>query len=313
MKNLCLIFALSILPTLGFSQFIGDSVMVYIDNRVEIKVAVPDYFELKSSDKVTVALDAFKMLIPSMQDQLSSERADLVRIAENEGPTIEPGDPKIIYLMKDGEISNTGFRDKAILTGEDYEIFITTSDLSKISDMALSDCFEKAIALIPDKESWSKSLYYECIDGNMKLLEEKNNRFDMLSLGFGAGAGLVRTTWVPDLSFRIALGFDKKGVIRGPYVSTNLLFDFTEENKVNLNTFLNLGYEWTLNKHAEKPDMLGLELGYLVSKQGDLFGENTFKLGFNWSPVKNVYVNPHLYITDNFGQVFPGIRVGFGL
>jgi len=42
-KQLCLIFALSILPTYLFSQGIGDSVIVYVDNRLELNVAVPDY------------------------------------------------------------------------------------------------------------------------------------------------------------------------------------------------------------------------------------------------------------------------------
>ncbi len=312
MKNLCLIFAISILPNLGFSQLIGDTVLVYIDNRVEIKVAISDYDQLSSSEKVTAILDEFKEMLPMMHDQLLPEKADLVKFAEGKAPTIEPGDPKIIYLQKEGEISNTGFRDVAILSGEDFKIFITTTDLSKISDMSLSACFKKAVAQLPEKKHWSKSLSYECIDGNVTLIEDKINHLDMLELGFAAGAGLVRTTWVPDLSIRASLLLNQKGVSYGPYVSSNLLFDFTQESKVNLNTFLNLGYEWTINKHSEKRDMMGFELGYLISKKGDMFGENTFKIGFNWRPTTLVSVNPHIYVTDNFGQVFPGIRIGFG-
>ena len=106
MKNLCLIFTLFILPTLGFSQFIGDTVIVYIDNRVEIKVAIPDYSELKEAGHVTGALEEFKKLLPALQGQLSPERADLIRFTPGQGPTIEPGDPKIIFLMKDGEIND---------------------------------------------------------------------------------------------------------------------------------------------------------------------------------------------------------------
>ena len=49
--------------------------------------------------------------------------------------------------------------------------------------------------------------------------------------------------------------------------------------------------------------------------KGDLFGDNTFRLGLNWSLMKgrSVYVSPQLYFTDNFNTVFPGIRIGFGL
>lgn len=313
MKQLCLLLAISILPTLGFTQEIGDSLIIYVDNRVEIKVAVPNFSNLKTSDKVSSSLKEFENVIPKVADQLSTTSANLVRFSKGSNLTVERGDPKVIYLQKDGELSNTGFRDQAIISGEEFMIFITTSDLSKISDLSLSTCLEKVVALISEGRRWSTSLYYECVDENIKLIETKNNEWDILELSIGAGAGLVRSTWVPDLSFKIGFGLNYKGVMRSPYISTNLVFDFDEENKVNLNTFLNVGYQWSLNKKKDKHDVIGVELGYLISQQGDLFGKNTFKLGFNWSPAKLVNVNPHLYISDDFKTVFPGIRIGFGL
>ena len=66
---------------------------------------------------------------------------------------------------------------------------------------------------------------------------------------------------------------------------------------------------------SDEPDWLGIEAGYLISQEGNLFGDNTFKLGFNWSLVKgrSVFVSPQLYFTDNFNTVFPGVRIGIGL
>lgn len=313
MKKLCLILTISILPTLGFTQHIGDTVIIYVDNRVEIKVAIPDFTDLKTQDKTINALNAFEKLIPAIVDQLSSESADLVKYSVGSTLTVEPGDPKFTYLIKNEELNNTGFRDRAIIDGEDFKIYITTSDLSKINDSSLSSCLEKITDLLPEKFRWSKSLYYQCIDDEIKLIEDKNNEWDVLELSLGAGAGLVRKEWIPDLSFKVRFGFNYKGVMQGPYVSSNLIFDFDIENKINMNAFLNVGYQWSLNKETDRQDMLGVELGYLVSQQGDLFGKNTFKLGFNWSPVKLVTVNPHVYITDDFKTAFPGIRIGFGL
>ena len=54
MKQLCIILTISMLPTLGFGQFIGDSVIVYIDNRVEVKVAIPDYADIKTVNNAVV-------------------------------------------------------------------------------------------------------------------------------------------------------------------------------------------------------------------------------------------------------------------
>jgi len=312
MKQLCLILAIIALPTIGFSEFSGDTVNLYIDKRVEIKLAVQDYNELKTSKKQISAVEDFKKMLPAIAGQLSAETPELIIYTIGQDITVEPGDQVKTFLIKDGEISDSGYRDRAIILGEDFKIFITSTDISIISDMALNSCLEQVFATLPDKIRWSKSLFYECNDEKVTLLEDKNNEYDMLALTIGAGAGLVRTTWVPDLSVKIGLGLNHKGVAQGPYLSSNLIFDFDTENSVNLNTFLNLGYQWTMNKEEKNHDLLGFELGYLIAKKGDLFGENTIRIGFNWSLLKFVSVNPHLYISDNFKTAFPGVRIGFG-
>ena len=241
MKQLCLILTILILPTFGFGQFIGDSVIVYVDNRVEVKLAVPDYFALKSSHDAVQALENFIKVLPEIEDQLSADAPELVKFSGGGALTVEPGESRVIYLQKEGAFSNTGFRDQAIVSGKDYTIMITATDLSMISDLPLLNCLNSVIAILPEKRSWSRSLYYECIAGNVKELEIKNNEVDVLEINFGAGAGLVKNTWVPDLSVSVGLGLNKKGNIRLPYVSTNMLFDFSSEGKTNVNTFLNLG------------------------------------------------------------------------
>lgn len=312
MKNLYLIIAISLLPTLSFGQYIGDTLFVFVDNKIEIKIAIPDYEELKSSDSVPIALREFKQILPEFKDELSSDEADLVKFSIGGPLTLKKGDPTIIYLQKEDGLTNTGFRDQAILSGENYIISITTTDMSIVSDLSLSECVEKVIAMLPKKTHWPKSLSYECIDGSITELANKNNQVDFLELQLGAGAGLVKSTWVADISFGVSLSLNHKGMARSPYVSANMVFDFDAESKMHINTFLNVGYRWNLSKKSVKPNMLGVELGYLIVKQGDLFGDNTLKFGVNWSPAKHITVSPQLFITDNFKQAFPGIRVGFG-
>ncbi len=312
MKKLCLILAVTALPAIGFCQFSGDSVTVYIDKRVEIKIAIRDYNELKTSKKEIEVLEDFKTMLSALGVKLSSETPEFIEYNGGGEFTIKPGDPTTTFLMLDGEISDTGTRDRAIIHGHDFTVFITSSDITVISEMPVSSCLENVFAELPEKNRWSKSLSYECNNGKVALLVDKNNEFDMLELAIGVGAGLVRSTWIPDLSMKLGLGLNHKGVAQGPYVSSNLLFDFDAENSVHLNTFLNLGYQWSMDKEANRRDLLGFELGYLIAKQGELFGENTVKVGFNWSPIKLVSVNPHLYISDNFKTAFPGVRISFG-
>ena len=310
MKQLCLIFSLIAVPILGYGQFKGDTVFVYVENRVEIKIAIPDYEDLKKSDSVVLALDDFQSLLPEINNQLEINEAEQILYSPGGTLTIKPGDPAIIYLNKDGSLSNTGFRDQAVIQGNDYTIFITAGDLSNMQDLMLSDCMQEVINKLPEQTHWPRSIYYDCTNGIIQEIDNKNNEVDFIELNFGAGAGLVKSNWVTDISLGIRLGLNHKGVQRGPYISSNLIFDFNEESSMNINTFLNAGYAWTLGGKTEKQTMLGVDLGYLIVKQGDLFGENTFKLGVNWSPGHLLQVSPQLYISDNFNQVFPGFRIG---
>ena len=312
LKQLCFFLIVLALPIVSYGQFTGDTVIVYVDNRAEIKVAVDDYTDLAKSDSVNIALDEFRKILAEIEDQLSPEKADLVKYSFGSSLTIEPGDSKIIYLNKDGSLTNTGFRDQAIISGEKYVISITSTDLSKLADLALSDCMNKVKEQLPEKEHWPKSISYECTGGVITELENKNNSTDFLELQLGAGAGLIKSKWVADISFGVSLGLNHKGMLRSPYVSTNMIFDFDPENNMSINTFLNVGYRFDVSRKEDKPDILGVELGYLISQQGELFGDNTFKLGVNWSPAKNIMVTPTLYVTDNFNQAFPGVRIGFG-
>jgi len=312
MKQLCLIVSVLLLPSLGFGQFVGDTVLVYVDNRAEMKIAISDYSDQKSTEEVIKALKAFEALVSSVEDQLSPDKPEILRVSDDHSLTIEPGDPRIIYLEKEGEMKNTGFRDQAIIVKKGCRIEITTTDIARIKELPMSECFEKVIAKFPEEIRWSKTLSYECINGVVTELEAKNNEFDMLGLMFGAGGSLLKGQWAADISFGISLGLNHKGMTRGPYVSSNMIFDFDAENRMNINTFLNVGYKWNLDKKAEKPNMFGVDLGYLIVKQGELFGDNTLKLSFNWSPAKYIEVSPQLYVTDNFKQAFRAIRVGFG-
>ena len=71
MRHLCLILMLTLSPLLSFSQLIGDTVILYVDAKVEIKIAIPDFEELKTSDSIKLALEDFKKFIP-----LGYRRAD---------------------------------------------------------------------------------------------------------------------------------------------------------------------------------------------------------------------------------------------
>lgn len=305
-----------LLPIVGLAQHLGDTVLIYVDNRVEIKISTPDYDQLKSDKSIPYAIKELQNMIPEISAQLSSESAELVTYKVGEKLVVEPGDSQYTYLLKDGRLNNTGFRDRALILIDDYKVYILTTDLTEITDLSLSICVENTFSKLPPKSNWSKSLHYECKDESVVAIEEKNtenSQVDFLEFSAGVGAGLIKNEWVTDISFGVGAGFAKKGVLRhNPYISANMVFDFNTEDAIRINTFLNLGYRWNVTKKVGERNMLGVELGYLIVQQGDFFGENTFKLGLNWSPLSGVTVSPQLYFSDNLNTIYPAVRLGIG-
>ena len=323
MKKVCLIILITLVVSgVKAQKFtgLGDTLVVYIDNQVEIKLSVADYSTFNENSEAYKILMSFQSVLPGISARLDSNTPDKVSFDGEDKLIVEPGDVKYQFLLDEEGIKDTGFRDVAILSNENTYVKITTTDLSKVSDMQLQKCFSEVIAKHPPQRNNSYTAVYACNEGEVTLLEDELSleaSLDMLGLTAGTGASLIKNRWAADLSAELFFSFNKKGVLRyNPYISTNLIFDFDSENKMNVNTFLNVGYRWNQDKKSLKgPDWLGVEVGYLINRQGDLFGENTYKLGLNWSLFKgrSVYVSPQIYFSDNFKTVYPAVRIGIGL
>jgi len=322
MRKLCLILMIVLgMSNVQAQKFIGlgDTIVVYIDNRVEIKLSVADYSSFSEDHGTYKLLMDFQNLLPEITGRLDPESPGKVTYNGEDKLVVEKGDVAYQFLLTEEGISDTGFRDIAILGNENNYVVITTTDLSILSDMQLQKCFKDLISILPESKNNSYKAIYECNNGVVRLLEDElstGSSIDAIELTAGAGAGLIKSTWVADLSAKVGFLFNKKGVLKyNPYISTNLVFDYDSENNFNVNSFLNLGFRWNQNKKNESPDWLGVEVGYLYKQEGDLFGDNTVKLGLNWSLVKgrSVYVSPQLYFTDNFNSIYPAIRIGIGL
>lgn len=323
MRNVCLlvitiIIGLSNVQAQKFTG-LGDTIVVYIDNQIEIKISIADYSTFSENSESYKNLLSFQSLVPEVRSRLEPDLPDRVIYDIGDKLIVEKNDLNYHFLIDDGEVNDTGIRDLAILRSENSYVIITTTDLNNITDVQLENCLKGVISKLPQKKNNSFKAVYECNNGSVNLISNKVSQgasLDMLSLTGGAGAGLIKNKWVADLSAEIGISFNKKGVLRYyPYISTNLISDFTSETERNTYGFLNLGYRWNTDKKSEKPDWLGVEVGFMYKKGGDLFEKNAYKLGLNWSLFKgrSVYVSPQLYFTNDFNTIFPSVRIGIGL
>ncbi len=314
-KSVIILLSLALIPLSTIGQVIGDTVIFYVDQQIEVKIAIPDYYKLGSNQEIPKELFNLRVALPTLSSELSPDRAESIFVSPEGTVTVNPGNPTIVYQKVSDGLVNTSFRDLAKISTEEYDISVTAQDITVVSDVPLEEHLARVVDRLPEKALRSRTLYYECKGEIVTELTSKhitNPPVEFLELEIGAGAGLVRNEWVTDFSFGLGIGFNKKGAYRYPYLSSNMIFDFGEDRDINVNTFLNLGYGWSSNKLSTRNDRLYAEVGYLISRQGDLFEENTFKFGFKWSPVKGVYVNPLIYVSDGFSNIFPGVRVGFG-
>ena len=112
MRKVCLI----LITILGISNVqaqkfigLGDTIVVYIDNRVEIKLSVADYSTFNQNHETYKLLMDFQSIIPKIESRLDPEAPDKVTYDGEDKLIVEPGDLNYRFLKGDDGIKDTGF------------------------------------------------------------------------------------------------------------------------------------------------------------------------------------------------------------
>jgi len=154
-------------------------------------------------------------------------------------------------------------------------------------------------------------------DGQRKvLIQAKHLELDHIALFFNTGAGLVRDKLVPEIGLAVALMQNMRGTrYYGLAGTMHYFFDRREDGgyQMFINTFVTLELAQSFSREGKVWQKIGI--GYLVSRQGNYFGENTFKLTLDLAGKPRhgtLHLIPELIFTDNFKTIFPGIRLGVG-
>ncbi|WP_297707679.1 hypothetical protein [uncultured Eudoraea sp.] len=318
MKKITSIFTLTAL--LMFSSFIYgqktaiDSACVQIENKAGMNLAIYSYKNL--AENVEKDFKSFQLILKETKD-IPEKIPYSINYEPNKSVTIKQTEEGERVIWENGEQTIYQFNKQCNILSDTYFLQIQFNELDElISDSLLTQLLE-VIDTTTAIQGRHSAIYNYTFDG-MQLSQKKqydmlSEQTDMLMLSGGVGVNLIKSEPVIDISAEMAFAFRKKRTLQNRYyVSYNLLFDFIEESTVNVNGFLNIGYKYNLSKKINKPNWLGVELGVLVNRQGELFGKNTFKLGVNWELGKYISVAPQLYMSDNFDQFYPAVRIGFG-
>lgn len=310
---LLLLFTLSVIYTYGQKNTL-DSVCVQMGENLQLNMAIYDYSDL--IENVSKDLKSLQVILKDNNNipekgfyTISYEPDKLVSIKQSE--QLE----RIIW--EDGKQTNYQFNNQCKVKSNNYYLEIRFNELEDI----VSDSLIVKIKEVIDSTNilqgrLSTTFNYSWQGAELlhnKELDKQSSPMDMISLSGGVGVNLIKNEPVIDISAQIGFIFSKKGILKNEfYVSYNLLSDFADSSKIHLNSFINVGYRYNLSKVANKSNWLGVEFGYLLSQNGELFKENTFKLGVNWSVGKYISVSPQLYLSGDLKEVYPAIRIGFG-
>jgi len=288
-----------------------DSVSVEIEGKIELGMSIYDYSDLVHS--VENDLKNLHDILKGNQD--IPEPPYSISYKPNKKLSIKQSGPAERIIWKNGKQTRYQFNNKCEILSDKYQLHI---EYNEIESLVSADLIEKLKEVIDTTSTiqgrFSKIYNYSFIEGNLvhnKQLDEQVGKTDMLFIKGGVGASLIKNQPVIDLAAEIGLGFGKKGILKNQfYLSYTPLFDFVDNSTIDLNHFVNLGYRYNLSKNKNDSNWLGLELGYLVSQEGDLFNEDTFKIGVNWEVGKYISISPQLYVSKEL--TYPAVRVGFG-
>ena len=320
MRKVCLILSLLALTASSHAQRLSDTLIVYMEERLEMRLILDDFIDLKedsAKQSIRKILGDFQALLPQMDKALDPNVAEVLRFKGDEKISLSKGKDKVDFVLDGGALKNSGPRDLAILLHPLVRIELRTTNILDAVNMPIVAKFDEMLSRLPQKTRYAKTLGFSVKNDTMDILPEKlakNSAGDYIELGVGAAANLYKGKWLGEFQTRLDLKFSTKNVLKSnPYVSLSWLYDVSRLDRVNINTFLNVGHQWDLSGGKDEETLFGIEAGFLLSRSGNLFEPKTWRLGLNWEAGDGIGISPMMYVVGGFEKVQPGIRITFGL
>ncbi len=149
-------------------------------------------------------------------------------------------------------------------------------------------------------------------DNTAELVHQNNTlsaNNDQIILTAGTSLENVKGEWNGSFYTKMTLQFGNKSLAKQAFsLSYEWMYDFSS-GKENINHWVNLGYQRNFSKDPNKGNWYGLNLGYLVKRNGDLFEKDSFRLGIEKKINKNISVVPQIYFNDFFKNAYPGFKI----
>lgn len=240
---------------------------------------------------------------------------------------VENKKPVKVYFPKDKQLALTiEGRHKLCLQQEYYTIniyFDKIKQLQELNEYDFMKISQKADRTLQKNESlkfkkrgaliaWTQ--YGE--ENNVKVQDIhflKRKKQNYLEIFPSSGLGFAKGDWNAVLSLEMGIVLSNNIQYSDKFsIAYEWMYNFSEGNK-NINQWIDVGYQKNTSLLSQKSNWIGLSLGYLIHKNGDLFDDHTFRLGLPTTIHTNIKVTPQLYFKDFFKDAYPGVKISFNL
>ena len=142
-----------------------------------------------------------------------------------------------------------------------------------------------------------------------------------LSIQPTLGFGLIRSQLVPAVNLDLVFIPSRfKGIGYSVGYISNFFFQNPADGRglIHQNDFISFGVAFYRNNPDGRTpafDQLrtSISVGFLAHRSGDYFAKNTIRLSSTIYQKGFIKIQPELYMNGFFKQVYPGVRIGFGL
>ncbi|MGQ1911566.1 hypothetical protein ACT3CE_17515 [Marinifilum sp. RC60d5] len=203
-----------------------------------------------------------------------------------------------------------------------WSVKLYVTDLEEISEF---DFDEIRRFLASEKERFLKRRYYQYFS---KLHYKKENdefkyertigekiseRPRFLKLGFDAGFGssVIKSKLSADLSAGISLYFNENLQYASKLGLRSHLKSFGVDNKIKNNVFIDAIMDVNIAKSFTKEQWIGAGFGYLVKREGDIYGKNTGRVFFKYGFSNGLAIQPEFNYSFHDKKFLLGIGFSF--
>ncbi len=294
----------------------ADSIVYWGKEKMEMLILTKDDHQLRQKDDLKTVLREFQDRLTEIRDQLPAD-SYVLNFSAGKNLDVLRSEKLKSFDVSSGQKATPKFSNQANVLENDLQVIFHFDDIEALVQADFADILSQIIQDLPVRHRFMRHLTYtpDPQTGKINLSQNRHTGyFDMLSLQGGVGASVYRNRLLTDITAEIGLQLNHKGILRNQfYLSNNLIFGFSSENAPLINNFTNFGYRRNLSHEKGNPNWLGVEIGTLTKRSGDIFQPNAMRLGVNWNTGKHITVSPQLYWNGFFRQVSPGFRIGIGL